>query len=226
MIRAHFRVEHPDLQWRPEYLGGGTIYVNVSEVPQTSETTTGTAGSPQGNLAAFATGLGRINGFVKSVTEHSIIMAIGSVRADLNYQQRIPREYLRNSRLEYYLPALAHLGEQVVTKKELHYTGTATDDEVFGYQERWAEYRHKPNLITGKMRSPVAGYTDSLDAWHLAQDFDVAPNLNQAFIEENPPMDRVLAITNQPHFKLDGWFDYQIARPMPTFSVPGQIDRF
>lgn len=221
IIQAHFGVTSPDARLqRPEYLGGGSTRVSVSPVPQTSSTDTT---SPQGNLAAFGTvGFDR-HGFTKSFTEHGHIIGIACVRADLTYQQGLNRMWSRQDRYDFYWPALAHLGEQAVLNKEIYAQGTAADDDVFGYQERYAEYRYKPSLITGKFRSSSA---TSLDTWHLSQDFASLPVLNKTFIEENPPIDRVIAVPSEPHFILDSYFNLKCARPMPMYGVPGLIDHF
>lgn len=221
IIRSHFGVISPDARLqRPEYLGGGSSPVNISPVVQNSETT---ETSPQGNLAAIGTTTLRGHGFTKSFTEHCVVIGLVCVRADLNYQQGLDRMYSRSTRFDYYWPALSHIGEQAILNKEIMAQGTAADNQVFGYQERWAEYRYKRSLITGKFRS-----TDpqSLDTWHLAQDFETLPALNSDFIVENPPVDRVIAVTDEPHFIFDSHFQYRCARPMPTYSVPGLIDHF
>jgi len=221
IIKSHFGVTSPDARLqRPEYLGGGSTRVNISTVPQTSETS-GT--SPQGNLAAFGTALASGHGFNMSFTEHCVIIGLASVRADLTYQQGLDRMFSRSTRFDFYWPALAHIGEQAVLNKEIMAQGTAADDEVFGYQERYAEYRYKPSKITGIMRSNAAG---TLDAWHLSQDFATLPVLDSTFIVEDPPVDRVIAVPSEPHFIMDGFFQLRCARPMPVYSVPGLIDHF
>lgn len=221
IIKAHFGVTSPDARLqRPEYLGGGSSRINISPVPQTSSTD---ATTPQGNLAGFGTvGFDR-HGFTKSFTEHGHIIGLACVRADLTYQQGLNRMWSRQDRYDFYWPALAHLGEQPVLNKEIFAQGTAADDQVFGYQERYAEYRYKPSQITGAFRSNAA---TSLDTWHLSQDFGSLPTLNQTFIEENPPIDRVIAVPSEPHIILDSYFNLQCARPMPMYSVPGLIDHF
>lgn len=221
IIRSHFGVVSPDQRLqRPEYLGGGTSRINVSPIPQTSVTST----TPQGNLAAFGTVSFNGHGFTKSFDEHCIIIGLVSVRADLTYQQGLNRMWSRKTRYDFYWPSLAHLGEQAVLNKEI-WAGTndSTDNAVFGYQERYAEYRYKPSMITGLFRSDVAG---TLDTWHLSQDFASVPVLNQTFIEENPPIDRCIAVPSEPHFIFDSYFDLKCARPMPLYSVPGYIDHF
>lgn len=221
ILRSHFGVVSPDYRLqRPEYLGGGSIPINVNPVVQTSSTD---ATSPQGNLAAYGTGAGSGIGFSKSFTEHCVILGLVNVRADLSYQQGLPRMFSRRTRYDFYWPALAHLGEQAVLNKEIYAQGTADDDLVFGYQERWAEYRYFPSKITGKFRSTDA---TPLDAWHLAQEFTGLPALNAAFIEENPPLSRCVAVTTEPQFLFDSHFSIKCTRPMPTYSVPGMIDHF
>jgi len=219
IVKAHFGVNFMDVTYRPEFLGGTSTPINVTSVPQTSESGT----TPQGTLAAFGTATINGGGFTKSFTEHCIVMGIASVRADLTYQQGLNRMFSRSTRYDFYFPALAHIGEQSVLNKEIYMQNAAADDDVFGYQERWAEYRYKPSLITGKLRSNDAA---SLDAWHLSQEFGSLPALNQTFIEETPPMDRVVAVTTEPDFLMDCYFNLQCARPMPLYSVPGLIDHF
>lgn len=221
IIQAHFGVTSPDARLqRPEYLGGGSSRINISPVPQTSSTD---ATTPQGNLAGFGTvGFDR-HGFTKSFTEHGHIIGLACVRADLTYQQGLNRMWSRQDRFDFYWPALAHLGEQAVLNKEIYAQGTADDDLVFGYQERYAEYRYKPSQICGAFRSTAAA---PLDTWHLSQEFSTLPVLDQTFIEENPPVDRVIAVPGEPHLILDAYFDLKCARPMPMYSVPGLIDHF
>jgi hypothetical protein len=221
IVQSHFGVVSPDARLqRPEYLGGGKSRVNINPISQTSSTDTTT---PQGNMSAFATAQFGGHGFSKAFTEHSVVIGMACVFADLNYQQGLHRNFSRQTRWDFYWPALAHIGEQAVLNKEIYAQGTTADDDVFGYQERFAEYRYKPSQITGKMRSTSA---TSLDNWHLAQEFSALPVLNSSFIEENPPVDRVIAVTSEPHMLLDMHFDLKCARPMPTYSVPGLIDHF
>lgn len=220
ILLAHFGVHSSDARLqRPEYLGGGTTRVNISSVPQTAISGT----TPQGNLAGFGTGVNN-GGFEKSFEEHGIIIGLISARADLTYQQGIERFWFRNTRYDFYWPALAHLGEQTILNREIFVQGIpANDQAVFGYQERYAEYRYKPSRITGLFQSDAAS---SLDVWHCAQDFSALPVLNQSFIEDNPPIDRVIAVPAEPHFLCDAWFDLICDRPMPVYSVPGLIDHF
>lgn len=226
LIREHFGVVSPDArQQRPEFLGGFTTMLNVNSVPQTSASVT-TAGneSPQGKLSAYATfANGDRHLFKKSFTEYGCIIVLARIRADLTYQQGIPRKFSRSGRLDFYYPIFAHLGEQAVLKKEIYATGTDKDDEVFGYQERFAEMRYFPNMVTGKFRSD---YPQSLDAWHLAQDLSFEGNnasLNQSFIEENVPMDRVEAVPSEPDFICDFQFRDLMKRPMPLYSTPSTL---
>jgi len=227
IIKAHFGVTSPDSRLqRPEYLGGGSTPVMINPVAQTSETDpSGPDASPQANLAAIGTAQIMGHGFTKSFTEHCILIGMVSVRADLTYQQGLNRMWSRQTRFDYYWPALSHIGEQAVLNKEIFAQGGAgiQDAEVFGYQERFAEYRYKPSLITGKFRSLAV---DSLDAWHLAQDFQTLPVLDNDFIEENPPVDRIIAVPDQPHFLFDSYIKMRTARPMPLYGVPGLIDHF
>lgn len=223
IIRAHFGVVSPDARLqRPEYLGGSSTRININPVQQTSE---GTETSPQGNLAAFGLAHDNSGGFTKSFTEHSIIIGLVNVRADLTYQQGLNRMWSRLSRFDFYWPALAHLGEQEVLNKEIYAQGTPDDDLVFGYQERYAEYRYKPSLITGKFRS-----TDPtpLDMWHLSENFGNLPVLNEEFILDPAlyTIRRVVAVETEPQFLLDVYMNLKCARPMPVYSVPGLIDHF
>lgn len=223
-LKAHWGVTSPDFRLqRPEYLGGGSTPVNISPIPQTSASGA-YADSPQGNLAAMGTALISNHGFTTSFTEHCLILGLVSVRADLTYQQGLDRMWSRRTRFDHFIPALAHIGEQAVLQKEIFTTGIpAQDDIVFGYQERFAEYRYKPSKITGLFRS---SHPTPLDAWHLSQDFATAPVLNDTFILENPPVDRVIAVPGEPHFLFDGYFKMRCARPMPVYGVPGLIDHF
>ncbi len=220
VIKAHFGVSSPDQRLqRPEYLGGGSSPVVISQVPQTSQTAT----TPQGTLAAYGTVSLHNHGFTKSFTEHYVLMGLISVRADLTYQQGLNRMWSRQTKLDFYWPALAHIGEQSVFNKEIFWQNVAADDLVFGYQERFAEYRYKPSLVTGIMRSDAVG---TLDSWHLSQDFASLPVLDDAFIQDNPPVDRVIATPADPHFIFDSYFKLRCARPMPLFGDPGMIDHF
>lgn len=224
IIRAHFGVISPDARLqRPEYLGGGSSYVNVTPIAQTAPTADGA--TPQGNLAAFATNSVSGHGFVKTFTEHCLILGFVSVRADLNYQQGLDKMWSRRTRYDYYWPTFANIGEQAVLNKEIYCQGSANptvDAAVFGYQERYAEYRYKRSQVTGQFRS---NFAQSLDFWHLAQNFETLPTLSPTFIEENPPIDRVIATPDEPQFKFDSYFQYTATRPMPVYGVPG-LTRF
>ena len=221
ILQSHFGVTSPDARLqRPEYIGGGKTPVSMQPIPQTSSTD---ATSPQGNLSAMGTVGVNGHGFSKSFVEHGVIIGMACVFADLTYQQGMNRMWSRRDRWDFYWPALAHLGEQAVLNEEIYTQGTSADQDVFGYQERYAEYRYKPSQITGKMRSNATG---SLDVWHLSQDFSSVPVLNASFIEENPPIDRVVALPSEPDLLFDWYFDMKCTRPMPTYSVPGLIDHF
>lgn len=221
ILRAHFGVVSPDARLqRPEYLGGSSSPININPVQQTSATD---STSPQGNLAAFGLTSSKIHGFTKSFVEHGYIIGLVNVRADLTYQQGLQRLWSRQTRFDFYWPALAHLGEQAVLNKEIYAQGTVADDDVFGYQERYAEYRYYPSLITGKFRST---YSQPLDMWHLSQKFDSLPTLSAQFIEDNPPVSRVIAVQDEPQFLLDTYFSLNCVRPMPVYSVPGLVDHF
>lgn len=220
-LRVMFNVISPDARLqRPEYLGGTHSRVNVVPTAQTSSTDSVSA---QSNLSAFGVLGDSAHGFNKSFVEHGYVIGLCCLRADITYQQGLNRMWSRRQLFDFYWPTLAHLGEQVVYNKEIYTQGTADDNGVFGYQERYAEYRYKPSMITGKLRSTDA---QSLDVWHLAQKFDSLPKLNQDFIEENPPIARVIAVPNEPQFFADFWFDLKTSRPMPVYSVPGLVDHF
>jgi len=220
VIFNHFKVRSPDLRLqRPGYLGGGRTQLNITPVAQTSQAfSTATADTPQGNLAAFGTLSATNHGFTKSFTEHTIIIGLANIRADLTYQQGLNRMWSRQTRFDHFWPELATIGEQEVLQKEINVTGDPlNDDTVWGYQERFAEYRYKPSLITGKFRSSDP---QSLDIWHFSQDL-VNPQLNSDFIIDNPPIDRVIATPEEPQFKLDSYFNLKCARPMPMYGIPG-----
>ena len=223
IIKSHFGVTSPDARLqRSEYLGGGTSPILLSPIAQTSNNTNDN--DPQGNLAAIGTGTINGNGFVKSFTEHCLLIGLVSARADLTYQQGMDRMWSRSTRYDFYWPTLAHIGEQAVLNKEIYCRGDANDDLVFGYQERYAEYRYKPSKITGLFRSEAP--SGSLEIWHASQEFTSLPTLNKSFIEEDPPIDRLIATPTEPHFIMDSWFQLKCARPMPVHSVPGLIDHF
>lgn len=227
IIRAHFGVISPDARLqRPEYIGGGTSNININPIAQTSGTSASGTTTPLGTLAAMGTALAHNHGFTYSATEHGVILGLVSVRADLTYQQGLARMWSRSTRYDFYFPAFATLGEQAVLNKEIYVRGDANDNSVFGYQERWAEYRYYPSRISGLFRSTASG---TIDNWHLAQRFTSLPTLNTTFIQDTPPVDRIVAVgaaANGKQFIFDSFFDCKKARPMPMYSVPGLIDHF
>jgi len=228
IIRSHFGVISPDARLqRPEYIGGGSTPININPIAQTSATGVTGSTTPMGNLAAMGTALAHNHGFTQSFTEHGVILGLVNIRADLTYQQGLAKMWSRSTRYDFYFPAFATLGEQAVLNKEIYVTGnTAQDDSVFGYQERWAEYRYYPSRISSLFRSTAAG---TIDAWHLAQKFTTLPTLSNTFITENPPVERTLAVgseANGQQFIFDSFFNVRKTRPMPMYSVPGLIDHF
>lgn len=222
VLRSFFGVVSPDARLqRPEFLGSFTKMVNVNPIAQTSATDTT---SPQGNLSAYGVTAAKFHGFTKSFVEHGYIFGFVCARADLTYQQGINKMWLRSTVYDFYWPTFAHLGEQAIELREIYAQGSEADTTVFGYQERYAEYRYKPSQITGKFRSSVV--SGSLDVWHLSQFFKNAPTLNEEFIVENPPIDRIIAVPSEPEFLLDIGFRYTTVRPMPMFGTPGLVDHF
>lgn len=219
LIKSHFNVDSPDARLqRPEFLGGGSSDINLTPVAQTSNDG---ANGNVGDLGAVGTFTVNQNGFVKSFTEHEYILGFVSVRADLSYQQGLHKMWSRQTRFDFYWPSFAHLGEQSVLNKEIYCQGTSADEDVFGYQERFAEYKFRPSQITGQFRS---NHSSSLDLWHLAQDFASLPALNASFIVENPPIDRAIATPSEPQFKLDCFFKNLTTRPMPIYSTPSLME--
>jgi hypothetical protein len=227
IIRSHFGVTSPDARLqRPEYLGGGSTPISISPIAQTSSTGVSGSTTPLGNLAAMGTYSAHNHGFTQSFVEHGYVIGVVSVRADLTYQQGLRRHWSRSTRYDYYFPAFAMLGEQAILNKEIYVRGDANDNNVFGYQERWAEYRYTPSEITALFRSTAAG---TIDPWHYAQRFTSLPTLNSTFIQDNPPLARNLAVgtaANGQQFLLDAFFNINAARPLPMYSVPGLIDHF
>ena len=188
-MRVHFGVVLPDAQWRPSYLGGGSVPIVINPVAQTSGTSASGTTTPLGNLAAMGTVLnGSAGGFTQSFAEHGMLFGLVSVRADMTYQQGLNKMWSRTTRYDFYYPVFQALGEQAILNKEIYCDGSANDSLVFGYQERWAEYRYRPSQITSLMRSTSAG---TIDAWHLAQKFTSLPTLNATFIQESPPLSQV-----------------------------------
>lgn len=222
VLRSFFGVVSPDARLqRPEFLGSFTKMVNVNPIAQTSATDDT---SPQGNLSAYGVTAAKFHGFTKSFVEHGYVFGFVCARADLTYQQGINKMWLRSTVYDFYWPTFAHLGEQAIELREIYAQGSEADTTVFGYQERYAEYRYKPSQITGKFRSSVTG--GSLDKWHLSQFFKNAPTLNEEFIVENPPIGRIIAVPSEPEFLLDIGFRYTTVRPMPMFGTPGLVDHF
>lgn len=223
IIKSHFGVVVPDYRvQRPEYLGGGSVPININPITQTSQANNTSLNEFLGTQGAFGTMSSR-SGYSKSFVEHGIIMGLVNVRADLTYQQGINKMFKRSTRYDFYLPTFANLGEQAVLNGEIYHQRSSVDDGVFGYQERWAEYRHYPSKISGAMRSSA---NLSLDTWHLSQDFGSLPVLNSDFIEEDVPLERVLTYVSDgmdsiPEIIFDSYIEIKHARPMPTFSVPG-----
>jgi len=229
IILSHFKTQSDDARLqRPELLSTGSTRINFHPVETNTQPITGTGQGPLGELAAFATAAsdGK-GGFTKSFTEHQVVLGFVNIRTELSYQQGINRKFSRSSRYDYYWPAFAELGEGPIYSKEIYADGTAADDDVFGYQERWAEYRYRQNEITGKFRSKDP---QSLDVWHVAEEFGSRPTLNETFINipqvGDSPINRIVAVQDEPQFLLDAWFQVNHVRPMPTFSVPGLGDRF
>lgn len=219
IVYSSFQVRSPDARMqRPEYLGGSSTPIYVTPVAQQSSTD---ATSPQGNLSAYAVGLNKNDGFTKSFTEHGFVIGFASVRADLTYSQGVSRQWTRETKYDYFWPLLQNIGDQAVLQQEIYCTGNAGNNSiVFGYQERGAEYMYGESLITGKLRPD---YATALDYWHLSQEFSSAPTLNQAFIEENPPVSRVVAVTDEPQFVMDIYKNTTMIRPMGRFSLPGYL---
>lgn len=221
VIKSHFNVVSPDMRLqRPEYIGGGSTPIMIQPVAQTAPTSGSNA---LAQLGAYGVCAPEAHGFTYSATEHGVIIGLISVRADLNYQSGLERMWSRQVFTDYYWPVFSHLGEQSVLNQEIYAQGTMDDTGVFGYQERHAEYRYKPSLITGLFRSNASG---TLDSWHLAQDFGSLPVLNDEFIVEDAPMARIKAVAVSYDFLFDAVFQYNCARPMPVYAVPGLIDHF
>jgi hypothetical protein len=220
-LQAHFGVTNPDARLqRPEFLGSHSSMMNINPVTQTSSTDSTT---PQGNLAAYGLNAQRYHAFTKSFSEFGYVIGLINVRADLTYQQGINKMWLRSDVLDFYWPSFAHLGEQSIQNIEIYCQGNDDDKKVFGYQERYAEYRYKPSLITGQFRST---YKEPLDIWHLSQKFVALPTLSDEFIQDHPPISRVVAVPSYPHFLLDVKFNLKCIRPMPMYGLPGMMGHF
>lgn len=221
VLTSFFGVVSPDSRLqRPEYLGGSSKMMNINPVAQTSSTGEVT---PQGNLAAYGVSASKYHAFTKSFVEHGYIIGLLEVRADLTYQQGINKMWLRSTVYDWFWPTFAHLSEQAILNAEIYAQGTEDDKGVFGYQERYAEYRYHPSEICGHFRST---YTKPLDVWHLSQKFDSLPTLSDQFIQDKPPVDRVVAVKNYPHFLIDIGFKYHTTRAMPMYGIPGLVDHF
>ena len=223
VIKSHFGVTNPDFRLqRPEYLGACHEDLRFTTIAQTTQTLSGS--TPQGNLAAMATVGGKKKVFNKSFTEHGFIIGIASVYSDLTYQQGLNRFWQRQTRVDHFWPVFAHLGEQEVFNSEIFASGDQTQDKtLFGYQERYAEYRYHPNRISGTFRS---SHTQSLDVWHYAEDFATLPLLNGAFIQNNAPVKRNSAVPSEPDLIADFYFGLSCVRPMPLYGTPGFVDHF
>lgn len=220
-LQAHFGVTNPDARLqRPEFLGSHSSMMNINPVTQTSSTDSTT---PQGNLAAYGLNAQRYHAFTKSFSEFGYVIGLINVRADLTYQQGVNKLWLRSDVLDFYWPSFAHLGEQAIQNIEIYCQGNDDDKKVFGYQERYAEYRYKPSLITGQFRST---YKEPLDIWHLSQKFATLPTLSDEFIQDHPPISRVVAVPSYPHFLLDVKFNLKCIRPMPMYGIPGMMGHF
>lgn len=220
-LQAHFGVTNPDARLqRPEFLGSHSSMMNINPVTQTSSTDSTT---PQGNLAAYGLNAQRYHAFTKSFSEFGYVIGLINVRADLTYQQGVNKMWLRSDVLDFYWPSFAHLGEQAIQNIEIYCQGNEDDKKVFGYQERYAEYRYKPSLITGQFRST---YKEPLDIWHLSQKFATLPTLSDEFIQDHPPISRVVAVPSYPHFLLDVKFNLKCIRPIPMYGIPGMMGHF
>lgn len=224
ILKSHFGVTSPDARLqRPEYLGGNRVPININQVIQQSGTGSGSA-TPQGTVVGMSQTTDSHSDFIKSFTEHGFIIGVMVARYDHTYQQGLDRMWSRKDRFDYYWPVFANIGEQAVKNKEIYAQGNAEDDQVFGYQEAWADYRYKPNRVTGEMRS---AYAQSLDVWHLADDYSQRPSLSDSWIREDKTnIDRVLAVTskNSNQFFADIYVQNRATRPMPMYSIPGLID--
>lgn len=223
ILKAHFGVTSPDARLqRPEYLGGQRVPINVNQVVQSSETTSD--GTPQGNTAAYSLTIDSHSDFTKSFVEHGFVIGLMVARYAHSYQQGVERFWSRKDRFDYYWPEFANLGEMAVKNREIYAQGTAVDDEVFGYQEAWADYRYKPSRVTCEMRSQAP---QSLDVWHLADDYSTLPSLSPGWISEDPAtVNRVLAVSNSVSKQLfcDIFLRCYCVRPMPAYSIPGLVD--
>lgn len=226
LVRTHFGVISPDARLqRPEFLGGGRSFVNIHPVQQTSATGITGGSTVLGEQSATGTFSAYGHGFSSSFTEHGIVLGLLNIRSDMTYQQGIRRMFFRKSKFDYYWPQFNGLGEQAIFSKEIFSDGTAGDDTIFGYQERFSEYKYHPNRTSSVMRS---SHPTPLDMWHFGQEFSSRPVLNPAFIEENPPVDRALIVASfaEQQFLIDMLFSQRMVRAMPIYSIPGMGGRF
>lgn len=218
-LKGAWGVTSPDARLdRSEYIGGYRLPININQVIQTSATDTT---SPQGNTAAFSMTTMSRNMATYSATEHGFILGLAAIRVDHSYQQGLPRMWTRSTRFSYYDPMLANLGEQAVLNQEIYAQGNPQDEEVFGYQEAWADYRYRINMITGEMRST---YSKTLDAWHYADKYDKLPKLSNDWIKEGTEnIDRTIAVQSEKsrQFICNFYFDQTWTRAMPIYSLPG-----
>ena len=226
-ILAHFGVTVPDFRLqRPEFLGGGSTPININPVAQTTYQGTQTLEDAKGALSGIGTVSGR-HGFTKSFVEHGVLIGLANVRGSITYHQGLERYWRKDTRYDFYYPVLSQIGEQAVLNEEIYLDTAAagTNENVFGYQERYAEYRYKPSRLSSLMRSNVSG---TLETWHLAEDFSSLPTLGASFILSNTgvPLDRAISVPSEPHFLADFYFDMKCARPMPLYGVPGNLDHF
>lgn len=219
ILKGAWGVTSPDARLdRSEYIGGYRLPININQVIQTSSTD---STSPQGNTAAYSMTTMSRNMCTYSATEHGYVLGLAAIRVDHSYQQGLPRMWTRTTRFSYYDPMLANLGEQAVLNREIYAQGTDKDEEVFGYQEAWADYRYRTNMVTSEMRST---YAQTLDAWHYADKYDSLPTLSSSWIKEGTEnIDRTLAVqsSNSHQFICNFFFDQSWTRPMPVYSVPG-----
>lgn len=222
LLLAHFGVTSPDFRLqRPEFLGGGSSIIRMNEVPNTAG---GAVGAEQAALAAHGTSAGS-HGFTKSFVEHGVIIGLANVRSDITYSQGAERYWWKDTRFDFYFPVLSQIGEQGVQYQEIWYENTANDTAIWGYQERYAEYRYKPSRVTRQFRPTHA---TSLASWHLSEEFGSRPALNETFIESNTgsPLDRAIQVPSEPQIIADFYFRMICARPMPLYGVPGNLDQF
>lgn len=223
ILKSHFGVISPDARLqRPEYLGGNRIPININQVVQSSSTDA--SGTPQGNTAAYSLTSDNHSDFTKSFVEHGFIIGVMVARYRHTYQQGLERFWSRKDRFDYYFPVFANIGEQAIKNKEIYAQGTEQDNEVFGYQEAWADYRYRPNRVTGEMRSSAP---QSLDVWHLGDDYESLPSLSDSWIrEDSKTVNRVLAVSDNVSAQLfcDIYIRNLCTRPMPLYSIPGLID--